>query len=143
MAYAVETYELHLNTRGKTHIIDITSQLAEQLQQSGFSEGALLVSASGSTAGVTTVEFEPGLVDHDLPALFEQLAPYHTPYEHNKTWGDDNGAAHLRASLLGGSYTIPFREEQLILGTWQQVVYIDFDTRPRKRTVILQFSGLK
>ncbi len=102
----------------------------------------MLISAVGSTTGVTTLEFEPGLVDRDVNEMFEIFAPYGKSYKHNQTWGDDNGAAHLRSTLTGTSITIPFVDGQLILGTWQQVVFMDFDTRPRDRTVVVQLMGV-
>ena len=103
-------------------------------------EGQVLVFVAGSTAGVTTVEFEPGLVK-DLNEFFQKIIPEGPDYHHHNTWGDDNGSSHVRASLLKPSLTIPFRDGRLLLGTWQQVVVIDFDTRPRRRKVILQFTG--
>lgn len=135
------TRQVSLSTKGRTHIIDITKQVQEAVSASNFTEGRALAFAIGSTAGITTVEYEPGLVETDLPALFEKLAPYGKPYAHDNTWGDDNGAAHLRASLLGCSLTVPFVEGTLCLGTWQQIIYIDFDTRSRARKLIVQVSG--
>lgn len=104
-------------------------------------EGQVTVFAIGSTMGITCVEFEPGLVKTDLPDFFEKIAPYKADYAHHGTWGDDNGAAHVRASLLGSSLVIPFSDGQLILGTWQQIISIDFDTRPRSRKAVVQITG--
>ena len=101
----------------------------------------MLISAVGSTTGITTLEFEPGLVDHDVDEMFETFAPYDKSYTHNKTWGDDNGAAHLRSAVTGTCITLPFIDGRLILGTWQQIVFMDFDTRPRSRTVVVQMMG--
>jgi secondary thiamine-phosphate synthase enzyme len=95
------------------------------------------VFCQGSTGGVTTIEYEPGL-KHDIRAFLETLLPYDRDYEHHKTWNDDNGSAHLRSALIGPSLTVPFVRKELSLGTWQQIVFLDFDTRPRKRTLILQ-----
>ncbi len=136
------TAELRFPTKGFTHIIDITPKLEEQISRSGFLEGNILAFCVGSTAGITTVEFEPGLVNKDLPGLFDRLAPYGDNYAHHNTWGDDNGASHVRASLLGSSLTIPFIDGRMTLGTWQQIIYIDFDTRPRDRRIVLQITGL-
>ncbi len=107
---------------------------------SGMREGQALVFVAGSTAGVTTVEFEPGLV-RDINEFFERLIPEKRDYFHHATWGDDNGSSHLRAALLKPSLTIPFKDGELMTGTWQQVVLIDFDTRPRQRTTIFQLIG--
>jgi secondary thiamine-phosphate synthase enzyme len=95
----------------------------------------------GSTAGLTTTEYEPGLADHDLKAAFERIAPEAGSYEHENTWQDDNGHSHVRASLLGPSLAVPFTDGRPTLGTWQQIVLIDFDTRPRTRTVVCQIMG--
>ena len=96
----------------------------------------------GSTTGITSLEYEPGLVNHDIARMLDKLAPYGVNYEHNKTWGDDNGAAHLRSALVGTSQSFPFQEGRLLLGTWQQVVFMDFDTRPRDRTIVVQLTGI-
>jgi len=139
----VKTEYLTFNTKGYTDIIDITAEIQKLLVDAGFKEGNVTISATGSTAGITTIEYEPGLVKTDLAEMFNKIAPYGVPYEHNKTWGDDNGAAHLRASLLGSSLTIPFQDSQLIVGTWQQIIFVDFDTRPRSRKVVVQIIGTK
>ena len=137
------TKYIELSTRGKTDIIDITDRLRDLLQQSGFREGMAHLFAIGSTTGITTIEYEPGLVNQDLNEMFEKIAPYGVQYLHNRTWGDDNGASHLRSALTGTAFTIPFSDGELILGTWQQVVFIDFDTRPRERRVAVQLLGKK
>ena len=141
MAIQIVTHRLSLTTRGHTHIIDITPQVQGSINRAGLQQGNATIFAIGSTAGVTTVEFEPGLVETDLPALFEKFAPYGRGYAHNNTWGDDNGAAHLRSSLLGSSLVTPFSDGRLVLGTWQQVIFVDFDTRPRRREVVVQLIG--
>ena len=123
-------------------MIDATARVQEVVRRHGFLEGQALVFVSGSTAGLTTVEFEPGL-QKDLPAAFERLAPRGIRYEHEETWHDDNGHSHVRASLLGPSLTVPFRDGRLLLGTWQQIVLIDFDTRSRRREVVVQLTGVR
>lgn len=129
-------------TRGDSQMIDLTERVQEVVFRHAFREGQALVFVSGSTAGLTTVEFEPGL-QKDVPAALERIAPRGLRYEHEETWHDDNGHSHVRASLLGPSLTVPFRDGRLLLGTWQQVVLIDFDTRPRRREVVVQLSGLR
>jgi len=132
---------IELQTKGKTDIIDITDDVQQIIANSGLEEGTTIIFAIGSTGGITTVEYEPGLVKTDLPKLFDKLAPYNFDYAHHGTWGDDNGAAHLRASLLGCSTAIPFTQGKLLLGTWQQIIFIDFDTRPRSRKITVQVYG--
>uniref|UniRef100_A0A7C3RAL9 YjbQ family protein n=1 Tax=Archaeoglobus fulgidus TaxID=2234 RepID=A0A7C3RAL9_ARCFL len=116
---------------------DITDEVKNFVIESGVESGAVLVFSIGSTGAVTTIEYEPGL-KKDLPRIMEKIAPYGEHYEHHKTWGDDNGSGHVKASIIGPSLIIPFHNCRLILGTWQQVVIINFDTRRRKRRVILQ-----
>jgi len=137
----VETHHINIETQGDAHVIDLTPLLIEKLNFTDVSNGIATLFVIGSTAGITTVEFEPGLVHHDLKALFERLAPEAGKYEHEATWNDDNGHAHVRASLLGPSLTVPIRDRQPTLGTWQQIVLIDFDTRPRRRNVVVQLLG--
>jgi secondary thiamine-phosphate synthase enzyme len=137
---AVETHSITMDTKGETDIIDITPRIREVVEKSAISDGQALVFVSGSTAGITTVEYEPGLVS-DLEDLFELVAPRRKGYAHDARWGDGNGYAHVRASLLGSSLTVPFTERTLLLGTWQQVICIDFDNRPRKREIIVQITG--
>jgi secondary thiamine-phosphate synthase enzyme len=134
------TTEISLQTRGHCDVQDVTPSLQDELRKNGMQEGQVLVFVAGSTAGVTTVEFEPGLVK-DLDEFFQKIIPEGPEYHHHNTWGDDNGSSHVRASLLKPSLTIPFSGGLLLLGTWQQVVVIDFDTQPRSRRVILQFNG--
>ena len=136
----IRTGEIIVETEGGCDIHDITAAVAAELGRSGFNEGQVLVFVSGSTAGVTTVEFEPGLV-RDIQEFFEKLIPRDRNYHHHATWGDDNGSSHVRAALLKPSMTIPFARGQLLLGTWQQVVLVDFDTRPRRRSVVVQITG--
>ncbi len=136
----VKTAFFEIHTQGFTDIIDVTQAVQSRVQESGFTEGSATVFVAGSTAGITSIEYEPGLL-RDLPAAFEKLAPGDIVYQHNATWGDDNGSAHVRAALLGASFTVPFQGGKLILGTWQQIVVIDFDTRPRRRRIIVQMTG--
>ncbi len=136
----IKTEKISLTTQGFTDILDITPQISQALKQVGMQNGNVTIFVSGSTAGVTTIEYEPGLLQ-DIPAAFEKLAPLQAHYQHNETWGDGNGYAHVRAALLGPTLVVPFAHSELMLGTWQQVVLIDFDNRPRRREVVLQFMG--
>ena len=138
----ISTQRIQLQTKGFTQIIDITGEVQKLMDDEGFSEGSVLISAIGSTTGITSIEFEPGLVNHDIAEMLDKLAPYGVNYEHNKTWHDDNGAAHLRSSLIGTSQSFPFENGKLILGTWQQIVFIDFDTRERNREIAVQICGV-
>ncbi|HNQ22750.1 MAG TPA: secondary thiamine-phosphate synthase enzyme YjbQ [Phycisphaerae bacterium] len=137
----VETHELQVPTQGNNHVVDITANVARCVEAGRFSAGIATAFVIGSTAGLTTTEFEPGLATYDLRAAFETIAPQHGTYLHEQTWHDDNGHAHVRASLMGPSLTIPFVDKRLTLGTWQQIVLIDFDTRPRTRRVVVQLIG--
>jgi len=132
--------EAKVATRGHADAHDLTPALRDAIVTSGVREGQALVFVPGSTAGITTIEFEPGL-RRDLPEFFERLAPEGADYHHHATWGDDNGASHLRAALLGPSVAVPIAGGEPLLGTWQQVVLVDFDTRPRTRTVWIQVTG--
>ena len=134
------TDSVSVSTRGDSHMVDLTGRVQEVVDRHRFREGQALVFVSGSTAGLTTVEFEPGL-QKDLPAALERVAPRGITYAHEETWHDDNGHAHVRASLLGPSLAVPFEEGRLLLGTWQQIVLVDFDTRPRRRDLVVQLSG--
>jgi secondary thiamine-phosphate synthase enzyme len=135
-----KTERITLATKGFTDIHDLTSQVGAALKKTALQNGVVAVFVAGSTAGVTTIEYEPGLLK-DLPAAFEKLAPMNVRYHHDDTWGDGNGYAHVRAALLGPSLVVPFAQGDLLLGTWQQIVLIDFDNRPRRREVVLQFMG--
>jgi len=137
---AVTTVRRSLNSSGHGHIHDITSNVAEAVRASELSQGVATVFVTGSTAGLTTIEYEPGLV-HDLSAAFERLYPQAMEYRHHETWGDDNGHSHIRASMLGPSLAVPFVDAELTLGTWQQIVLVDFDTRPRSREFVIQMIG--
>jgi secondary thiamine-phosphate synthase enzyme len=136
----VKTERFSLSTKGFTDIHDITPQVRTALKKVGLQDGTATIFVSGSTAGVTTIEYEPGLLK-DLPAAFEKIAPMNIRYHHDDTWHDGNGYAHVRAALLGASLVVPFENGKLLLGTWQQIVLVDFDNRSRNREVVLQFSG--
>ncbi|MHC4119451.1 MAG: secondary thiamine-phosphate synthase enzyme YjbQ [Planctomycetota bacterium] len=137
----VKTHEFKIKTTGNCEVINITDQVAAAVAGSEITAGTVTVFNIGSTAGITTTEYEPGLADHDLKAAFEKIAPENARYEHEETWHDDNGHAHVRASLLGPSLSVPVVDGRLTLGTWQQIILIDFDTRARTRTVICQMVG--
>ncbi|MFA5239203.1 MAG: secondary thiamine-phosphate synthase enzyme YjbQ [Phycisphaerae bacterium] len=137
----VKTKEIKVKTRGNCDIINITEEAAEAVAQSGILSGIATLFNVGSTAGITTIEYEPGLVNNDIAAAFEKIAPQTGRYEHEETWHDDNGHSHVRAALLGPSLNVPVVDGRLTLGTWQQIVLIDFDTRPRTRTVVCQITG--
>ena len=137
----LETHSIEFATKGNTQLVDITGRIQQVLDQTDFTEGNITLFAVGSTTGLSTVEYEPGLVHHDVAEMYQKIAPYGMDYRHNLTWGDDNGAAHLRSTLTGSSLVIPFNHKKLILGTWQQIIFIDFDTRARSRTVIVQLIG--
>ena len=136
------TDRIAVSTRGDNDILDLTAEVQALVRRHGFREGQALVFVPGSTAGLTTVEYEPGLLQ-DLPEAFERLAPRGLPYHHEQAWHDGNGHSHVRASLLGPSVTVPFAEGKLLTGTWQQIVLVDFDNRPRRREIVVQLSGEK
>ena len=132
--------ELEFKTTGQTDIIDISREVQEGVLQSGIQDGNIVLFISGSTAALTTIEFESGVVN-DLRKAIERLAPEDIPYEHDRRWGDGNGYSHVRAAILGPSLIIPMRRGKLLLGTWQQIVLLDFDNRPRRRRVTAQIMG--
>lgn len=132
---------IYVPTQGDTHVIDINAEVIRCIDQSGLRDGIVTVFVIGSTAAITTTESEPGLVIHDLKAFYERIAPEDDHYVHEQTWNDDNGHSHVRASSLGPSLTVPLIDGQLTLGTWQQIILIDFDTRPRQREIIVQIMG--
>jgi len=130
-------HEIVKETRGHTHIIDITSDVQEWLSGLSVQEGILSLFVPGSTGALTTIEYEPGLLE-DLPELLEKLIPAAKSYHHDRTWHDGNGYAHLRAAMVGPGLTVPVHQGRLTLGTWQQIVFIDFDNRPRHRRIVAQ-----
>jgi secondary thiamine-phosphate synthase enzyme len=136
----IHTVEFPVSSKGETEILDITPQIEKSVRDSKIREGHALIFSPGSTVGITTVEYEPGLVK-DLKEAFEKLAPRKAQYHHEETWHDGNGYAHVRASLLGQSQVFPIMGGKLHRGTWQQIVLIDFDNRPRTRNVVVQVVG--
>ena len=142
MSVTLETYSFSLNSKGNCDIVDIAERVQQIVTENNFSEGNALVFVPGSTAGITTIEYEPGLLK-DYPKFFDKIIPQNQEYQHNKTWHDGNGHSHIRASLQGASFTVPFKDKSLILGTWQQIIFVDFDNRSRKREIIVQITGIK
>jgi len=138
----IETLSFTIQTKGNCDIIDITGEVERFISDSGFVEGSALIFAGGSTAGITTIEYEPGLLK-DYPSFFDRIAPVNINYKHDNTWHDGNGHSHVRAALQGASFTVPFTRGSLLLGTWQQIVFIDFDVRQRRREVVVQITGEK
>jgi secondary thiamine-phosphate synthase enzyme len=136
----VITSKIGIRTKGNCDLIDITGQVGQEVANSGVNSGTVTVFIAGSTAGVSTIEFEPGVLS-DLHSMWERTVPRNIPYQHDRAWGDGNGFSHVRASLLGPSLTVPFTDKALALGTWQQIVVVDFDNRPRSRDVVLQIMG--
>lgn len=136
----ISTHKFEVATKGQDDARDITEQVSVAVAETKLRAGMATVFVAGSTAGVTTIEFEPGAIS-DLNSVFEALAPRHGEYRHHLRWGDDNGSSHVRASLLGPSLTVPFADGKLLLGTWQQIMLLEFDTRPRKREVVVQIIG--
>ncbi|MDP2911583.1 MAG: secondary thiamine-phosphate synthase enzyme YjbQ [Candidatus Omnitrophota bacterium] len=137
---SVITKRIKLSTKGDTDIINITDEVLSIVSESDLKQGSVTVFVPGATAGITTVEYEPGLVQ-DLKVYFEKIAPKTGTYQHNTKWGDGNGYSHVRASFLGPGITVPFVNKKLQLGTWQQIILIDFDNRPRDREIIIQIIG--
>ena len=136
----VITSKISLQSKGNCDIIDITPQVEHQLAESDIKDGTVTLFVNGSTAGVTTTEYESGLLS-DFPAMWERIVPRNIPYKHDRAWGDGNGHSHVRASLLGASLVVPFNNKRLTLGTWQQIVLVDFDNRPRSRQIVVQIMG--
>jgi len=136
----VVTKKISLQSKGHCDIIDITPDVEQQLAETDIRNGTVTLFISGSTAGISTIEFESGLLS-DFQSMWERNVPRDITYNHDRRWGDGNGYSHVRASLLGASLVIPFNDKRLALGTWQQIVLIDFDNRPRSRQVILQIMG--
>lgn len=131
---------INVTTHAHSEVVNITNQVTALLQKHKLKEGSATIFVVGSTASITTTEYEPGL-KKDIPEMLERLAPRGIRYHHDDTWGDGNGHAHVRASFIGPSLVVPFTESELVLGTWQQIVLIDFDNRPRTRDIVVQFMG--
>jgi secondary thiamine-phosphate synthase enzyme len=140
IAMSVKTFPVRLSTRGNTDVQDITPAVAEMVERSGLQAGTVTVFCPSSTSAVTTIEYESGCVT-DLKRLYEELLPSGRDYAHNATWDDGNGHSHQRASLLGPSLTVPFTGGRMTLGTWQQIIYVDFDIRARRRELVVQVMG--
>ncbi len=136
----VVTKKISLQTKGNCDIIDITPQVEQQVAEADINNGTATLFVAGSTAGISTIEFEPGALS-DFQSMWERNIPQNIPYNHDRRWGDGNGYSHVRASLLGASLVVPFNDKRLTLGTWQQIVLVDFDNRPRSRQIILQIMG--
>jgi secondary thiamine-phosphate synthase enzyme len=136
----IVTESIQIKSRGENDMIDITRSISKAVEDSKIKYGIVTVFVAGSTAAVTTIEYEPGL-KIDFPKMLCRIAPKNLEYEHNKTWHDGNGHSHIRASLVGPSLTIPFEDGRLLLGTWQQIVIVEMDIRERERKIIVQIMG--
>jgi len=132
--------DISVSTRGYCDIIDITPQVCQKIKSSGIKNGIVTLFISGSTGAITTIEYESGVVN-DLKDAIEKIAPQDIPYKHDARWGDGNEFSHVRAALLGASFSVPVRDGKPTLGTWQQIVFIDFDNRSRKRNIVVQIIG--
>lgn len=137
---AVITLSIRIETRGNADMIDITDSVANSIQESGLDNGTVTIFCASSTSGLTTIEYESGCLD-DLKRLFDEIIDPNRHYAHNARWGDGNGHSHVRAALLGPSLTVPFVSSRLTLGTWQQIIFVDFDNRSRRRELVLQVIG--
>ena len=135
-----DNVELHFSTKGFNHILDITPKVGKVVQDAGVIEGVAHLFVAGSTAALSTIEYEPGALS-DLQRALEQIAPMNAEYAHNERWGDGNGYAHLRSALLKPDLCVPIRGGKLALGTWQQIILMDFDNRPRERQVLLTITA--
>jgi len=137
---SVSTNNIRVSTQGNCDIIDITPQIADEISNSDIDNGIVTIFISGSTAGVTTIEYESGLIS-DFKEMWNRNAPQNITYQHDQRWSDGNGHSHVRASSLGGSLVVPFANKKMTLGTWQQIILVDFDNRPRSRDIIIQLLG--
>lgn len=137
---AVVTKSIQLDTKRDVDLINITIKVQNILKKTGLKDGIVTIFVPGATGSISTIEYEPGLLK-DIPKALERIAPSDIDYEHHKTWGDDNGKSHVRATFLGPGLVVPFTKSRLILGTWQQIVFMDFDTRSRRRNIIVQVMG--
>lgn len=131
---------IRIQTKGNCDMIDITTQIAKEINNSSINDGIATIFVSGSTAGISTIEYEDGLAN-DFKNMWERNIPQNISYQHDRKWGDGNGFSHVRASLLGPSLVVPFNDKKLVLGTWQQIIIVDFDNHPRNREIILQLLG--
>lgn len=137
---SIATVTIQVETKREADIVNITNRVESAVDSSKIRSGIVTIFVPGSTASVTTTEFEPGVFT-DLPAALQRIAPREADYAHHQTWGDDNGRSHVRASILGPSLTVPFKDSRLLLGTWQQIVLVELDTRPRRRNIVIQIIG--
>jgi len=136
----VSIHEFQVTTEGFTDVVDISEQVGNAIDKSAVADGMALVSVAGSTASITSIEYEPGVV-RDLKNAIERLAPSNIKYEHDARWGDGNGFAHVRAAMLGSSFSVPVHRGRAVLGTWQQIVLLDFDNKRRRRSIYVQIIG--
>lgn len=136
----VHTARINLTTKGNADIQDITDHVAGVVSKSELKDGIVTIFSPSSTSGITTIEYESGCLT-DLLRLFDEIVDPQRHYAHNARWGDNNGHSHIRSALLGTSFTVPFVEKRLLLGTWQQIIYVDFDNRPRRRELVVQLIG--
>jgi secondary thiamine-phosphate synthase enzyme len=137
---SVETHSIELQTSGNADVLDITNQVAARVRESGLGSGTITIFCPSATSALTTIEYESGCIS-DLQRLFDEIVDPARYYAHNARWGDGNGHSHVRAALLGPSLTVPFVDRELTLGTWQQIVFVDFDNRPRRRRLVAQLMG--
>ena len=140
LSLTISTESIKIQSKGENDMIDLTGKIADSVAESGIVNGSILIFVSGSTGSVTTIEFEPGLIQ-DFPKMLNRIAPKNLDYGHERMWHDGNGHSHVKASLLGPSLTVPFIDGQLCLGTWQQIVFVELDTRERTRNLVLQIIG--
>jgi secondary thiamine-phosphate synthase enzyme len=140
--FAVQTFHLEVKTTQGTDILDLTRLVQDKVRESGISDGVLTLFIAGSTAALTTIEYESGVIN-DLRAAIERLFPQDLVYEHDRRWGDGNGYSHVRAAFLKPSLSIPIEKGNVVLGTWQQIVLLDFDNRPRRRSIRGQVMGIR
>jgi len=136
----VANRRIHVQTQGDCDIVDITHDVAREVESSPVKDGTVTLFVAGSTAGLTTIEYERGALS-DFQHMWDRAAPRDIPYRHDAAWGDGNGHSHVRSSLLGPSLVVPFVSKRLTLGTWQQIILVDFDNRPRSRDIVLQIMG--
>lgn len=136
----VKTMEIQVNTGGNADIVDITDMVAKLIIESGIKDGTVIIFTPSSTSGLTTIEYETGCLS-DLRRLLDEIIDPERHYAHNARWGDGNGHSHVRAALIGASFTVPFVEQRMTLGTWQQIIFIDFDNRSRRRNLVVQIHG--
>lgn len=140
LSLTISTESIKIQSKGENDMIDLTEKISDVVTKSGIANGSIIIFVSGSTGSITTIEFEPGLIQ-DFPEMLKRVAPKNLDYGHERMWHDGNGHSHVKASLLGPSLTIPFIDGQLCLGTWQQIVFVELDTRERTRNLVLQIIG--